>query len=473
LTRYFAIVFIFFISFASFAQDDIEYNEDSTEVVRLDSLNSNALLIDSIANTTDFSAIVTTIDEQLLAERINGLVEKVKIPYRKPVKGFVEYFTVRNRNYIRVMLNRKDLYFPIFEKYLKEYNMPDELKYLAIVESGLNPKARSFMGAVGLWQFMPFTGKTLDLSQNAHIDERMDPEKATIAACKYLKQLYGMHGSWELAIAAYNCGPGNVRKAIRQAGGRKDIWTVYNYLPKETKGYVPSFMAVKYAMTYHAAHGIFADTLEHLPKYGFYTVKQFLNIEALANEIGLCADDILNLNPELRTIIVPEHIRNYKLRVPIDKLDELYAKHCEIGDVASCADPNYLEEIHKNYKTESSLRKPVQNGYYVVKSGDNLGKIAAKYKVTVSQLISWNKLDGTFIKPGLKLIVSKSVASKTSYANSKGASNEKGAKYHTVQTGDTLWNISKKYEGLTVEDLKRLNNLDDNSLKVGQKLRIG
>lgn len=457
------------MSFVANAQVEIEYADDSTEIIKLDTLNANAVLIDSIANTTDFSAVVTTIDEQLLATRINGLVDKVKIPYKKPIKGFVEYFTVRNRNYIRVMLNRKDLYFPIFEKYLKEFNMPDELKYLAIVESGLNPKARSFMGAVGLWQFMPFTGKTVDLNQNAHIDERMDPEKATIAACRYLKQLYNIHGSWELAIAAYNCGPGNVRKAIRQAGGRKDIWTVYNYLPKETKGYVPSFMAVKYAMTYHAAHGIFPDTLEHIPNYGFYTVKHFLNIEALAKEIGLCADDILKLNPELRTIIVPEHAVNYKLRVPVDKLDEIYAKHCEIGDVASCADPNYLEEIHKNFKVENSPRKPAQNGYYIVKSGDLLGKIAAKHKTTVSNLIAWNKLDGTFIKPGQKLIVSKKVIPNTATAS---ANNTKGAKYHTVQTGDTLWNISKKYEGLTIEELKRLNNLDDNSLKIGQKIRI-
>jgi membrane-bound lytic murein transglycosylase D len=451
------------------AQDDVFFEDDTLETFKVDSLNKTALAIDSIANSTDYSAIVTTIDEQLLAKRINGLVDQVKIPYKKPIKGFVEYFTVRNRNYIRVMLNRKDLYFPIFEKYLKEYNMPEELKYLAIVESGLNPKARSFMGAVGLWQFMPFTGKTVDLNQNAHIDERMDPEKATIAACKYLKQLYNIHGSWELAIAAYNCGPGNVRKAIRQAGGSKNIWTVYNYLPKETKGYVPSFMAVKYAMTYHAAHGIFPDTLEYIPRYGLYTVNQFLNIDVLAKEVGLCTDDLLKLNPELRTIIIPEHLAGYKLRVPVDALDKIYANHCEIGDMASCVDPQYLDEIHKNYKAENAPRRPVQNGYYIVKSGDVLGKIATKNNVTVSQLMAWNNLESTFIKPGQKLVVSKKVISTPKNTNSS----VKGAIYHTVQTGDTLWSISKRYDGLTVEQLKKLNNLDDNSLKIGQKLRVG
>lgn len=466
-----------FVCLCSYAQDDTDKKttlEDSMDIVSVIDSSVTKQLIDSIANATDFSSVVTSVGEQELSKRINGLVDDVKIPYSKPIKGFVDYFTVKNRNYIRVMLNRKELYFPIFEKYLREYGMPDELKYLSIVESGLNPRARSFMGAVGLWQFMPFTGKTVGLTLNAHVDERMDPEKATIAACKYLKQLYNIHGSWELAIAAYNCGPGNVRKAIRKARS-KNIWTVYKYLPKETKGYVPSFMAVKYSMNYHAAHGIFPDTIEHMPKYAIYTVQHFLNIDLLAKQMNVCTEDLVKLNPELRTIIIPEHIKNYPLRVPADKIDILYASHCEISDMATCVDPTYLSQIESMYKMQSAtVQRRGNNAYYIVKKGDSLGKIALRFNASVTEIKTWNRLKGTQIKPGQRLVVSKNGLNKTvaSATPQKIAAPQKGAKYHLVQEGDTLWNISKKYEGLTIEKIKKLNNLSGNAIQPGQKLRI-
>ncbi|HLZ17095.1 MAG TPA: lytic transglycosylase domain-containing protein [Cyclobacteriaceae bacterium] len=199
---------------------------------------------------------------ELVADRLNCLQKAIELNYNSKVHAFVDYFTVRDRDYTRMILRRRDLYFPLFEKKLKQYNLPDELKYLSIIESGLNPRAMSAARAVGLWQFMSSTGKYFGLHNDWFSDDRMDPERATDAACRYLSQLYSIFHNWHLALAAYNSGPGTVRWAIRRSGYKKTFWEIYPYLPRETRSYVPQFIAIIYAVNYANEHNINEDQRE-------------------------------------------------------------------------------------------------------------------------------------------------------------------------------------------------------------------
>jgi len=229
---------------------------------------------------------------ELVADRMSCLETTIPLNYNEKVWAFVDYFVNRDREYTKLVLSRMNLYFPLFEKKLKQYGLPDELKYLAIVESGLNPRAVSRAGAVGLWQFMPATGRMYGLGYDFFVDERMNPEKATDAACKYLKWLYNATGSWELALAAYNAGPGNVRKAVRRSGYKNTFWEVYPYLPRETRSYLPQFVAITYVMNYLDEHNLFLDEEIHPMKPDTIHVNDFVDVEYLAVQLGLCKDDI-------------------------------------------------------------------------------------------------------------------------------------------------------------------------------------
>ena len=209
----------------------------------LDSLSDHSLF----ALPLDYEYIPAEETPELVADRLSCLQQTIPLPYNSNIHGFINFFTIRNREYTRLMLRRKDLYFPIFEKYLAKYNLPQELKYLSVIESGLNPRAISRASAVGLWQFMSFTGRYFNLYSDWYFDDRMDPEKSTEAACLYLKQLHSMFKNWELALAAYNSGPGTVNRAIRRSGYKRTFWEIYNYLPRETRSYVPQYVAIIYA----------------------------------------------------------------------------------------------------------------------------------------------------------------------------------------------------------------------------------
>src|SRR5436190_1337683 len=202
---------------------------------------------------------------ELVRDRLGCLQKTIPLTYNSTVHGFINYFTIRNREYTRLMLRRQNLFFPLFEKYLAKYNLPEELKYLSVIESGLNPRAVSRASAVGLWQFMSFTGKYFDLYNNWYFDDRMDPEKSTEAACRYLSQLYTIFHNWELALAAYNSGPGTVRRALRRAGPKKKtFWEMYNYLPRETRSYVPQFISIIYSMNYAEEHNMIENAMEEM-----------------------------------------------------------------------------------------------------------------------------------------------------------------------------------------------------------------
>ncbi len=421
-----------------------------------------------------------TYDE--VEQRLASLDGGVTLHLNDRVFAFIDYFTVRDRDYIRSVQQRADFFFPIFEKYLKEHGLPDDLKYLSIVESGLRTNAISRVGAGGLWQFMPGTGRMYKLHQDWFIDERMDPFKATEAACKYLKELYNTFGDWELALAAYNSGPGNVRKAIRRSGYKKTFWEIYRYLPRETRSYVPQFVAILYTMKFHDQHNLYPAEREYLMAYDTLMVDQYLHIETFANLTGLCADDILKLNPHLIRGAIPETAKNYPLRVPADKIDFIYDNIDFLLDSAGRVGKEQLKQMAIASAGGTYGKERIT---YRVQSGDVLGKIAQRYHVRVSDLQKWNNLSGNMIRVGQRLNIwvlpnyhqqpsTYSPAATIAKASAKQEvlSATSSARYHLVQPGDTLWDISKKYGNVTVAELKQLNNLRSNQIKVGQKLLL-
>src|SRR5690606_37368712 len=266
-----------------------------------------------------FSELIPNESDEVIQDRLSCIKSEIPLTFNPYVRSYVDYFTIRNRKYTRRMLERENVYFPLFEQYLKQYNMPTELKYLAVVESALNPKAKSYVGALGLWQFMPATAGDFKLVQNHFYDERMDPEKSTEAACKFLRQLHRMFGDWELALAAYNCGPGNVRKAIRRSGGKTTFWEIFPYLPKETRGYVPSFTAVMYAMNYAAAPRISSDSLQYAIATETVLVNQGIDPARLSAELNMDPEEVKTPNPALNLDYIPETVQNFAIKVPAEK----------------------------------------------------------------------------------------------------------------------------------------------------------
>ena len=456
----------------------------------------------------------------------------IELVYNQHVKAFINLYAKKGRNQTARMLGLKEIYFPLFEEVLDKYDMPLELKYLAIVESALNPTAGSRAGAKGLWQFMYSTGKMYGLQSNSLVDDRFDPYKSTDAAARHLKDLYDIYGTWELALAAYNSGPGNVNRAVRRAGGVKDYWAVWPFLPRETRGYVPAFIAVNYIFNYAAEHNIYPVDPGIL-YYGIdsVTVREVLSFDQISEFMRIDMEDIDFLNPAYKEGIIPATDgKTYILRLPREKIgyfidheDSLYqfksskgierekllaqikkAKERSIHIVRSGEN---LGLIAKKYRTSvgkikawNGLRNsriyPGQklivyspgstgssksssssqsftkssNGYHTVRSGENLGLIAKKYSISVSQLKSWNGLSGNTIKPGQKLKVSQSKTTETKTASLPKDGNYQ---YHTIKSGDTLWDLAKKYNA-SVDQIKQWNNISNSHrLKPGQKLIVG
>lgn len=411
---------------------------------------------------------VPTFSDSVYSERIAKLRQQTTIDlvYNKHVKSFIDVYAVRKREHTCKILGLADIYFPMFEQALDKYNMPLELKYLAVVESALNPRAGSHAGAKGLWQFMYATGKTYKLNVTTLVDDRMDPVKATEAACLHLLDLYKKYDDWFLALAAYNSGGGNVNKAIRRAGGLKNYWAIWPFLPRETRGYVPAFIAVNYVMNYSQEHnlyptdpGIMADGVDSV------TVHQPLHFDQLHEMLNIPMEDIKFFNPQYKASIIPANEKNpMSLRLPekyiddfIDNEKELYAFKTKKG-----IDREKLEE---------EMKKVSDRSVHIVKSGENLGSIAKKYRISVNQIKTWNNLKGTTIYPGQKLIVYSSGATKVQNNSSKPASRSTEQSIHVVKSGENLSIIAKKYK-CSVSDLKEWNNLKSTTLKVGQKLKV-
>ena len=325
----------------------------------------------------------------------------MEMPYNDIVRKFIDTYTNRLRGQVAFMLSACNFYMPIFEEALDAYNLPLELKYLPIIESALNPSAVSRAGATGLWQFMLATGKLYGLESNSLVDERRDPIKATWAAARYLKDMYDIYKDWNLVIAAYNCGPGNINKAIRRAGGKTDYWEIYNYLPRETRGYVPAFIAANYVMTYYCKHNI-CPMETNIPKStDTIQVNQKLHFEQIADICHIPVEEIKSLNPQYKRNIVPGDSKPCILRLPtetistfIDNQDTIYAHRSK--------------ELFKNRRTVASVDAKTSSGngkviYYKIRNGDTLSNIASKYGVSVRQLRQWNGLRNNKIRAGKRL----------------------------------------------------------------------
>lgn len=350
--------------------------------------------------------------EEVYIQRLADLPTIIEMPYNQIVRSFIDLYTSRRRGLVQYMLGMGQFYFPFFEQELDAYDMPQELKYLPIIESALNPVAVSRAGATGLWQFMLSTGKIYGLESNSLMDERRDPVKSTHAAVKYLKDLYDIFQDWNLAIAAYNCGPGNVNKAIKRSGGKTDYWEIYYYLPKETRGYVPAFIAANYVMNYYWAHNICPVIADFSYTSDTITVTNRIHFQQIADILEIPIEELRSLNPQYKKDIIPGGEYNQcMLRLPITCAHNFIAMQDSINNYRSSeliARRTTVEPVEVDLTRNAQKNGVKGQGiktYHKVRSGETLSKIAGKYKVSVNQLKSWNHLKTNTIKIGQKLVV--------------------------------------------------------------------
>ena len=327
----------------------------------------------------------------------------ITLEYNKVVKDYINLYANRSRKLTEKLLGLSYLYFPIIEEILDKYELPLELKYLAVIESGLNPVASSPSGAKGLWQFMYGTAKLYGLNMTSYVDERLDLYRSTDAACKHLKDLYGIYNDWLLVLAAYNAGTGNINKAIRRAGGKANYWQIYPYLTQQTRSYVPAFYAVLYVMNFPTEHNLFPD-MPIITNFETDTImiNESLSFQQIHESSGTSLEEIKYLNPEYKQNIIPGNKDHpYTLKLPTDNILTFASNNKSYKNKTKPSITNvFSHDLFDNKKVDKSQ-------FYIVKKGDCLSSIASKYNITVKQIISWNKLRNSSLKVGQKLIVSK------------------------------------------------------------------
>lgn len=427
-------------------------------------------------------------DESVYRERLAKLdaASPFDLTYNTAVKDYIEMYAYRKRILVSRMMALSQLYFPLFEQTLDKYNLPLELKYLAICESALNPLAKSRAGAMGLWQFMYGTGKMYNLRVTSYIDERCDPYKSTVAACEYFKYLYSLFGDWQMVLAAYNGGPGTVNKAIRRSGGKKTYWEIRPYLPRETQGYVPAFIAVNYVMNYTSEHNLYSA----IPKRTFIEldtveIKKQLSFDQISAVLNLPAEDVQILNPSYRKRIIPADTNeHFTLTLPYDKVGLFITNEDSIY--------SYLRNNTLNSNVVIETREIKKT--HTVKKGETLSAISRKYHCSVSDIKTWNHLRSGNVSPGKKLVIytqevipvakpastSVNTDTKTTDNNKENAPIEEkknspgsGYKYYTIQNGDSLFKIAQKHK-TTVDELKRLNSFGAKYVLLpGKKIKVG
>lgn len=412
-------------------------------------------------------------------DRLYCLPSEMELSFNRVVRSYIEMYAVRRREQVAYMLTLGDYYFPLFEEMLDRYDIPLELRYLPVIESALNPVAVSRMGATGLWQFMLKTGQGYGLEINSLVDERRDPYKSTEAAVRYLKDLYSIYGDWNLVIAAYNCGPGNVNKAIARSGGKQDYWEIYYYLPRETRGYVPAFIAANYIMKYYAEHHICPVKLNNFQALDTVQVNQEIHFGQIAEILDISVNELRRLNPQFKRDIVPGNYKPYALVLPTNKMIAFIDKKDEI---LNCKRSVYFtHRLETDQYIKGGDSSVGSNGvvYYRVKKGDNLSKIAKRNGVTVAQITSWNRLESTVLSIGKRLIVGKKAVSSSESQLQYVEINEDSIQnisreinqYYRVKKGDTLGEIAQK-NGVTVSELKSWNGLRSSKISVGEQLIV-
>ena len=390
------------------------------------------------------------------------------IEYNPILESVIKSYLKRNKQGMERLMALSNYYFPMFEQELDKYDIPLEIRYLAIVESALNPRAKSWVGATGLWQFMFTTGKMHGLDVSSYVDERMDPERSTEAAAKYLASLYKVFGDWDLVLASYNSGPGNVSKAIRRSGGATNYWHLRRYLPRETAGYVPAFLATLYLFEYADEH----DFQPKNPDIVYFEtdtiqVKQLLTFDQITKVTGVEKEMLQFLNPSYKLDIIPfVEDEKYSLRLPKQASGKFVSNENAIYDFAENQMQEEKKELPKYVETEDRIR-------YRVKRGDYLGKIAEKYGVGVSSIRRWNNMRSNNIRIGQYLtIYPRKPVEVAASQNTSESSKSSNPKLYTVKQGDSLWSISKKFPGVTVQNLRSWNDMNSNSLKPGMKIKV-
>jgi membrane-bound lytic murein transglycosylase D len=523
------IVFLLLILLSSIVNGFAKQDDDTTFIGdvnqikpvfedNLDSLlnlyyvqQSGAITVDLVNDTTPGDSLVSYVPDSVYAARLAKIPSAIKLTYNRIVRKYVEMYTQRKKDRVEVMLGLTDYYFPIFDDIFDYYGLPNELKYMSIIESALNPRARSRTRAIGVWQFMYGTGKLYGLTINSLVDERRDPIKETHAACRFSKDLYDIFGDWQLVIAAYNCGPRNVQKAIRRSGGKRDFWDIYRYLPRETRGHVPAFIAAVYTMNYYKEHNLVPVKSAFPSKSDTIMVNDDLHLMQVAEVLKIPLDQLRDLNPQYIRDIIPAKGNSYPLTLPIEQT----TKFIELEDsILAFKDSVYFNP--KELNKAPNYAKYLKNGSvkprgsyvaikYIVKSGDNVGVISEWFRCRVNDILDWNDLYSSRIKAGQKLVIyvqkkyaatyeninemsynekqqirnsnpgTEPVPEKISEKKESSPTKSDNSKivYYTVKQGDTLWDIAKRFPGISGEDLIKWNGLDENaSIIPGQQLKI-
>ena len=418
----------------------------------------------------------SNVPDEVYIERLKKMNSFISLPYNDIVKNYIILYSEKMPTKMAHMLGLCQYYMPIFDETFNKHDLPEELKAMAIIESAMNPLAVSRAGAKGMWQFMYSTAKMYGLHIDSFVDERMDPFKAADAAARYLQDAYEIFGDWNLAIASYNCGAGNVNKAIRRSGGKRAFWDIWPYLPRETRGYVPAFVGALYAMTYYKEHGIKPEAIEMPAHVDTFRINKQLHLKQVAELTGAPLEELKNLNPQYRHDIIPGNSKEYILRLPytytnafIEHEDSVYThKYDEFFN------PTTIKKIQDGGDGERIV--------YIVKNGDYLGRIASRNRCTVAQIKRWNGLKSNNIRVGQRLVIYKggggpstsSASSSTSTAKPASSSTSTSSTptgTYTVKSGDTLSGIAARH-GVTVNQLKQWNGLTSNNIKVGQKLKL-
>jgi membrane-bound lytic murein transglycosylase D len=510
-------------------------------VVRFNCLDANCFNA-SMANT----GVIPNFSDEEYISRMSKISCPIPLSYNRYVKDFIDLYAYKRRALTQRVMGLSNLYFPMYEEVLDKEGLPLEFKYLSIIESALNPVAVSRVGATGLWQFMYSTGIIYDLKVNSFTDDRRDPVKSTYAACKYFKDMYSIYGDWLLVIASYNCGAGNVNKAIKRSGGKKNFWEIMQFLPAETRSYVPAFIAVTYVMNYSREHNLYPIT----PAYSYFQVDTInvtkqVNFNVLANQIDLPLDVISFLNPIYKKNYIPDTEERYTLRLPTNKIALYMAKEEQILALStpppkpvmpvvakvvvrdsSSTDSTTVAQQSDSSGVNTAEQPEVKTQYkfidkkvvktHIVRKNESVASVAAIYNMSAAELKRINRLKSNKLLKGQKLSVNTTVKVKVpiennnnqantksnSAQNNSAVANETGSKsvnvvtqsdttitnnantnttnqvkqpkyvYHLVQPGDTLWNIAKRYNGVTIEMIKNINNLRSSELKVGTKLKV-
>ncbi|WP_299777449.1 lytic transglycosylase domain-containing protein [uncultured Formosa sp.] len=478
------------ISGKKYYKQDINVITDSLNIENLKdhtySANVDQLWLEELYNNTLYDSIYESVTEltfedvdypelntDTLKKRLLELDAKTpfNVVYNPALESVIKSYLKRRRNSLQRLMMLSEYYFPMFERELDNYNIPLEIKYLAIVESALKPRAKSRVGATGLWQFMYATGKYYDLDVSSYVDERSDPLKSTEAAAKYLSKLYSVFGDWDLALAAYNSGPGNVTKAIRRSGGYENYWNIRNYLPRETAGYLPAFLATMYI--FENAEELGFSRVK--PEFAYLEtdtlhVKQMITLDQVSEVTGVKIEELQFLNPSYKLDIIP-FIKDetHTLRLPIPAIGPFVSNEEKIYAYAKA-------EFNKREKPLPQFIESETKTRYTVRSGDYLGKIARKFSVRVSQIKQWNGLRSNNLSIGQRLTIyprNSTVTPKktTSTVASSGTKTSSGKTY-IVKQGDSLWSIAQKHSGISVENIKEWNGISGTSLKPGMTLKM-